>query len=131
MAPNVISSTVLGLVSWWLGSQTSPVAVRDLVVRNFKADDIFTAWCKLRESCQLAAGVAVDAPIRHRTEVKLAEELVKDVSETEKNGSITLLVPSTELGLVRGRMDGNVGDVRPVASRLESLEDMMKGWWRS
>ena len=127
VAPNVISSTVLGLVSWWLGSQTSPVAVRDLVVRNFKADDIFTAWCKLRESCQLAAGVAVDAPIRHRTEVKLAEELVKDVSETEKNGSITLLVPSTELGLVRGRMDGNVGDDRPVASRLESLEDMMKG----
>ena len=84
VAPRVISSTVLGLVSWWLGSHNNLEAVRDLVVRNFKADDIFTAWCKLRESCQLEAGQPVHAPPRHRTDVKLAEELVKDVSENEK-----------------------------------------------
>ena len=94
VAPNVISSKVLGLVSWWLGSHSNLVTVRDLVVRNCKAD-IFTAWCKFKEACQQAAGQPVQAPTRHRTEVKLAEEFVKDVSETEKNGSITLSVPST------------------------------------
>ena len=43
LAPNVISSTVLGLVAWWLGSHSNLVTVRDLVVRNFKGDDIFAA----------------------------------------------------------------------------------------
>ena len=97
------------------------------MARNFKGDDIFAAWSKLREVIQLAEGQAVHPPIRHRTVIKLAEELVKDVSETEKNGTISLLVPSSELGLVRGRLDCNVGDERPVATRLESLEDMVKG----
>jgi hypothetical protein len=127
LAPNVISSSVLGLVAWWLGSHTNLVTVKDLVVRNFKGDDIFAAWSKLREACQQAAGQPVQAPTKHRAEVKLAEELVKEVSETEKNGSIHLLVPATELGLVRGRLECNVGDERPVATRLETLEDMVKG----
>ena len=52
---------------------------------------------------------------------------MNEVSETEKNGGIHLLVPATELGLVRARLDCNVGDDRPVATRLESLEDMVKG----
>ena len=59
--------------------------------------------------------------------MKLAEELVKEVSETEKGGIIHLLVPSSELGLVRGKLDCNTGDERPVATRLESLEDLVKG----
>ena len=37
------------------------------------------------------------------------------------------MVPSTELGLVKGRIEGNLGDELPVAARLESLEDMIKG----
>ena len=45
----------------------------------------------------------------------------------EKNGTVTLLIPSTELGLVRGLLDSNVGDERPVATRLESLESMVRG----
>ena len=97
------------------------------MVRNFKGDDIFAAWCKLREACQQVPGQQVQAPTKHRAEVKLAEELVKEVAETEKNGGIHLLVPATELGLVRGRLDCAVGDERPVATRLESLEDMVKG----
>ena len=59
--------------------------------------------------------------------MKLAEELVKEVSETEKRGIIHLLVPSSKLGLVRGKLDCNTGDERPVATRLESLEDLVKG----
>ena len=97
------------------------------MVRNFKVDDIFAAWSKLREACQLAASQPLQPPPKHRAEVKLAEELVKEVSETEKNGTVTLLVPSSELGLVRGRVDCNVDGERPVATRLESLEDMVKG----
>ena len=127
LGPTVISSTVLGLVAWWLGSHTNLVEVRDLVVRNFKPDDIFVAWCKLREACQQAASQPVQAPPKHRAETKLAEELVKEVSESEKSGIITMFVPAIELGLVRGRLECNVGDERPVASRLESLEDMVKG----
>ena len=127
VAPKVISSTVLGMVSWWLGSHGDLIPVKDLVVRSFKADDVYSAWCKLREASQLAAGNPVLPPPRHRTDAKLAEELVKDVSENEKNDNITLLVPSSDLGVVRGRMEGNLGDDRPVAARLESLEDMMKG----
>ena len=98
-----------------------------LVVRNFNGDDIFAAWSKLRETCKKAAGQPVQAPTKHRTVVNLAEEVVKEVSETEKNGGIHLLVPATELGLVRARLDCKVGDDRPVATRLESLEDMVKG----
>ena len=95
VAPNVISSTVLGLVAWWLGSHGNHSEVRDLVIRNFKGDDIFNAWCKLRETCQEAAGQPIQPPPRHRTEAKLAEELVKDISETEKAGNIELLVASS------------------------------------
>ena len=53
VAPNVISSSVLGLVAWWLGSHSNLVIVRDLVARNFKGNDIFAAWSKLREVIQL------------------------------------------------------------------------------
>jgi hypothetical protein len=104
-------------------SHTNLVTVRDLVARSFKSDDIFSAWSKLREACQLAADHPVVAPPKHRAELKLAEELVKEVSETEKSGNISLVIPATELGVVRGLLDLNVGDERPVASRLESLED--------
>jgi hypothetical protein len=100
---------------------------KDLVAMSFKPDDIFSEWAKLREACQVAAGQTVVAPPKHRAEVKLAEELVKEVSEAEKNDSMTILIPATELGLVRGLLDSNPGDERPVASRLESLEDMVKG----
>ena len=100
LGSNVISSTVLGLVSWWLGSHSNIVTVRELVVRNFKPDDIFIAWAKLREAGQVAAGEPVLLPIKHRAEVKLAEELVKEVTETEKSGIIKMFVPATELGLV-------------------------------
>ena len=123
----VISSTVLGVVSWWLGAHVNLVTVRDLVVRSFKSDDIFTAWAKLREAHQLASGQDVVPPTRHRSETKLSEEFVKEVSEAEKSGIVSFVLPASELGLVRGLIDSNVGDDRPVASRLESLEDMMKG----
>ena len=118
---------VLGLVSWWLGSGGTPTAVRDFVARKFKADDVFTAWCKFKECEQLAAGLPVQAPPRHRAETKLAEELVKDITENEKNGGITIVVPATELGLVKGRIEGCISEDRPLAARLESLEDIMKG----
>ena len=122
-----ISSTVLGVTAWWIGLHTNPMTVRDLIARWFKSDDIFSAWAKLREACQLAAGQPITARTKHRSEVKLAEELAKEVSEVEKNGTVTLLIPSTELGLVRGLLDSNVGDERPVATRLESLESMVRG----
>ena len=127
VAPNVISSTVLGLVAWWIGHHTNLAVVKDLVVRNFKGDDVFAAWCKLRETCQQAAGQPLQPPPRHRADAKLAEELVKEVAECEKNGSIHLFVPSSELGMVRSRIDCNPESERPVATRLESLEDMVKG----
>ena len=127
LAPGVISSSVLGLVAWWIGCHTNLTTVKDLVVRNFKGDDIFSAWCKLREATQQAAGQPLQVPPRHRSEAKLAEELVKDVSENEKSNSIHLLVPACELGIVRGKLECNTEDERPVASRLESLEDMVKG----
>ena len=100
--------------------------MRELVVRHFKSEDIFAAWAKLREACQLAAGQNVQVPTKHRSEVKLAEELVKEVYESDKNGTVSLLIPSAELGLVRMRMESTVGDERPVAARLESLEDMVR-----
>ena len=71
VAPNVISSSVLGLVAWWLGSHSNLVMVRDLVARNFKGDDIFAAWSKLREVIQLAEGQAVHPPIRHKAEIRV------------------------------------------------------------
>ena len=120
VSQSVISSTVLGVTSWWMGSNTNHS-------RSFKADDIFSAWCKLKEVCQVAAGQPVTAPTKHRTESKLAEELVKDISEVEKNGAMTLVIPSTELGLVKGLLESNVSDERQVATKLESLEDMVKG----
>ena len=43
----------------------------------------------------------------HRAEDKLAEEYVKEVSEIEKNGSMNLVIPASELGLVRGFLDSN------------------------
>ena len=110
-----------------MGSHINHVTVRDLVARSFKADDIYSAWFKLKEVCQVAAGQPVTAPTKHRTESKLAEELVKDISEVEKNGAMTLVIPSTELGLVKGLLESNVSDERPVATKLESLEDMVKG----
>ena len=75
LGPNAVSSTVLGLVAWWLGTHNNLVTVRDLVTRNFKAEEIFVAWSKHREACQLQAGEAVQAPTKHKTETKLAEEL--------------------------------------------------------
>ena len=103
------------------------MTVQDLVVRRFKLDDIFSAWAKLREACQVAAGQPVTVPIRHRSDVKLVEEFMKEVSETDKNGSMILVIPASELGLVKSFLDSNTGDERPVATRLESLEDMVKG----
>ena len=114
------------MIAWWHGSHGDLESVKDLVVRNFRADDIFAAWTKLREACQQAVGEPVQAPTRHRTEGKLAEELVKEVFECEKNGKVTLLVASPDLGIVRARMESVQGDSRPVGARLESLEDMMK-----
>ena len=89
-------------------------------------DDIFLAWSKLRETSQLLAGMPVSAPPRHRKESKLAEELVKEISGVEKNNTVSLVIPATELGLVRGLLDSNISCERPIATRLESLEDMMK-----
>ena len=98
VTPTVISSTVLDLVSWWLGSKGNQVAVRELVVCHFKSEDIFAAWAKLREACQLAAGQNVQVPTKHRSEVKLAEELVKEVYESDKNGTVSLLIPPSPTG---------------------------------
>ena len=127
LTEGAISSTVLGVTAWWIGSHTNPVTVRDLIARWFKYEDIFSAWAKLREACQLAAGQPVTAQTKQRSEVKLTEELAEEVSEVEKNGAVTLLIPSNELGLVRSLLDSNVGDERPVATRLESLEGMVRG----
>ena len=41
-------------------------------------------------------------------------------------GLVHILLPASEFGLVRGKLDCNTEDERPVASRLESLEDMVK-----
>ena len=101
--------------------------MRELVVCHFKHEDIFAAWAKLREACQLAAGQPVQVPTKHRSEAKLAEELVKEVFDSDKNGVVSLLIPPAELGLVRMRMESTLGDERPVAARLESLEDMVGG----
>ena len=37
-----------------------------------------------------------------------------------------LVIPASELGLARGCLECNVGDERPVAARLESLEGLVK-----
>ena len=79
LGPDIISSPVVSMVSWWLGAHSDVTTVVNLVVRNFRADDIFSAWSRLREMCQLAAQQPVQPPIRHRAEVKLAEEFVKEV----------------------------------------------------
>ena len=71
---------------------------------------------KLRGGHNLTAGQTVQVPTKHRSEVKLAEELVKEVYESDKNGTVSLLIPSAELGLVRMRMESTVGDERPVAT---------------
>ena len=79
VGPNVISSSVLGLTAWWLGSNTDLLLVRDLVVRNFKAEEIYCAWSKLREALMQSKGEAFQAPTKHRSDVKLAEEMLKDI----------------------------------------------------
>ena len=85
LGPDIISSPVLSMVSWWIGSHGDLSAVKDLVIRNFRSDDVFSAWSKLRECHQKASGsaVPVQAPTRHRSEVKLAEEFIKELSEVE------------------------------------------------
>ena len=66
------SSSVLGMTAWWIGSHTDLVIVRDLVARNFKAEDIFCAWSKLRERICESKGDAFQAPTKDRSETKLA-----------------------------------------------------------
>ena len=126
LGPKLISSPLLSLISWWIGKHTNLATVRDLVVRSFKSDDMYVAWSKLREVVQQAADQVIQPPPKHRAETKLAEEIVKEVFEVDKAGSIVIVFPPSELGLVKSRMDSNPEDERPVSARLESLEDMMK-----
>ena len=126
VAPKVISSTVLGLISWWLGSHTNLGSVSDMAIGKFKVEDLYSAWCALREAVQIAKGETYVVPTKHRSEKKLAEELVKEVNENDKEDIVKLLVPSSELGIIKVRIGACAGDDKAVSARLETLEDMMK-----
>ena len=50
LGPDIISCPVVSMVSWWLGSHGNVTTVRDLVVRNFRSEDIFSVLSLVQTS---------------------------------------------------------------------------------
>ena len=52
---------------------------------------------------------------------------MKEVGQVEKDANVSIVMSPMELGLIRDLIECSSEAERPVATRLESVEDLMKG----